>query len=937
MSTADSNVTKEKKKRKQLSTVIEIFRSPTAIGLYITIIFLLITSNFYKVRDQNVEERFANNPIRNQLYEVVEWFDLKSMDMRFKIRGEIPPSNNVALLTVDDRSIEEIGRWPWSREKIAFVVDEMMKYGAKSIGFDIVFAEKQVDQTFETLTRLEKAGGPLPLELQKAFEHEKSKGQPDQILAGMLAKYGDHLVLGAFNDDSAQSLNPYQDYCRNEAFLRANADKFVRMGNTTFVVNDLADPFVEIEFDKVFSIIFPFIKKISTETALKQIFAKENVTELNERENAQLKFHIEQKQMEYCTEWLTKGDQYFEQLKKVYEEMFAKSKDLKGMPLDQAVSKFKKMVKPSPIVQQQRWTINTDQIEKAAQYTGSFNAEQDSDGTIRRASMFFRTGNRFGLSFIPSIALQTYLISTGYRADIDIDTDPKHPEQKIITQFKIVDPKAEPEKIMRQVPVDEQGRMKINYAGGRNMYPYVAARELFNGKDTMTVSQAEWFPEQKVWSTREKVVKKAEFLKDRAFIFGATAVGVYDLRVTPYDKNFPGPETHVNVLGNLFEGNFIKVHPKEDIYMLVAIAILGILISAAIAHTTAIPGFLIVFGSLAALAVIDQLIFKKGMIATGTLPAGLVVFLYVFLFFYKYLTEERKKKYLKNTFSKYVSPAIVEEILKDPENIELGGKRVRLAVFFSDLRNFTTISEKLQATELSDVLNLYLTPMTNIVFENKGTLDKYIGDAVMAFFGAPINFNDNSQWACRCAILSIKKLDSIRKDIDQKFPGKNIPIAIGIGINTADVSAGNMGSDIVRSYTVMGDGVNLASRLEGITKEYGVQIVISQFTYDDVKDMFTCRELDLVRVKGKLEPIRIYELISEGKPDSQTLQVIQHFSEGYGLYHKKDFAAAKVCFQKALEVRPEDAPSALYIERCDDFMAEPPPVDWDGVKVMKTK
>jgi adenylate cyclase len=619
---------------------------------------------------------------RNRLYEAVEWFDLKSMDMRFKMRGEIPASDKVGLLTIDDRSIEEIGRWPWSREKIAFVIDEMMKYGVRSIGFDIVFAEKQVDQTFETLTRLEKVAGLLPTELQKAFDQEKSKGQPDQILAQMLTKYKDHLVLGAFNDDSAQSLNPYQDYCRNEAFLRANASKFIRIDNTTFVVNDLADPFVELEFDKVFSIIFSFIEKISTETALKELFKKQSVAALNEREANQLKFYVEQKQMEYCTNWLTKDDQYFDQLKKVYEELFANSKDLKGLPLDKAVPKFKKMVKPSPIVQQQRWTINTDQMQAAAQYTGSFNAEQDSDGTIRRASMFFRTGNRFGLSFIPSIALQTYLISTGYRADIEIDVDPKHPEQKIITQFKIVDPKVNPEKTVRNIPVDEQGRMKINYAGGRNMYPYIPARELFNGKETMTVSQAEWFPEHKVWVPREKVVNKGEFLKDRAFIFGATAIGVYDLRVTPYDKNFPGPETHVNALGNIFEGNFIKVHPKEETFMMVAIAILGVLISVAIAHTSAVPGFLIVFGSLAALVVIDQLIFKKGIIATGTLPAGLVIFLYVFLFFYKYLTEERKKKYLKSTFSKYVSPAIVEEILKDPENIELGGKRVRLAVFF---------------------------------------------------------------------------------------------------------------------------------------------------------------------------------------------------------------------------------------------------------------
>ena len=934
------NTPKKSSSKKNWLKAIEILKSPFALGLALTVLCVLIALNFYQTQGQQESVQRELPTIRRLLFEGIRWLDLKNQDGRFLMRGPIEPTPNVALLTIDDLSIEQIGRWPWSREKIAFVIQEMRKYGAKTIGFDIVFSEPQVDQTMEALKRIEvMSAGVLPGTVKAAIESEKSRAQPDAVLAKTLAENKDHVILGAFNDEGVSDtrLLPYQDYCRNEAFRRANAEKFVKADNLTFIVDDAADPFVDLDFSKFFSQMFPAIEAAESRRALKEVFQKPDLKDLNEIEQRQLTFLQQTANMRYCESWLTPQDNYLEASKPAYEFTFKSSKHLAGLPIDQALEKFKNMIKPAPVIQHQRWTINTDQIQENVTYTGSFNAEQDNDGTIRKASMFFRTGNRFGLSFIPSIALQTYLAATGYRADVEINIDPKHPDQKILTKFDIMDPSKDPAELISSVPVDPQGRMYINYAGWKNMYSYLPAKELFNGKETATISRLDWNPETKSWNPKDETVKKADFIKDKSFIFGATAIGVYDLRVTPFDKNFPGPETHVNTLGNLFSKNFLKTHPREQTYMLWAILIFGTLLSFLISHTSAIPGALITLGALGVVMGLDQYFFKLGYLVTMTLPAGVVLVLYIFLFFYKYLTEERKKKELRSTFSKYVSPAVVDEILADAGNIELGGRKQRMTVFFSDLRNFTTISEKLQATELSDVLNLYLTPMTQLVFANKGTLDKYIGDAVMAFFGAPIAFPDHATHACRCALISIAKLKSIREEIDTKFPGKNIPIEIGIGINTADVSVGNMGSDIVRSYTVMGDGVNLASRLEGITKEYGVKIVISEFTYADVKDKFTCRELDWVRVKGKLEPVVIYELISEGKPDSKTEEVLRLYNEGYALYHKKEFSKALELFKKALEINPEDHPTEEYKERCEDYIESPPPENWDGVKVMKTK
>jgi adenylate cyclase len=311
-----------------------------------------------------------------------------------------------------------------------------------------------------------------------------------------------------------------------------------------------------------------------------------------------------------------------------------------------------------------------------------------------------------------------------------------------------------------------------------------------------------------------------------------------------------------------------------------------------------------------------------------------ILLIYVTITVYRYFTEERKKKELKSTFANYVSPAIVDEILKSPENLNLGGRKQRMSVFFSDVRGFTTISEKLSPTDLSKLLSDYLTPMTELVFKNKGTLDKYMGDAIMAFFGAPVFRPDHAADACRCALESMKKL----KEVQAEFASKNLPlIDIGIGINTGDMSVGNMGSNRIKSYTVMGDSVNLGSRLEGINKEYGTHIIISEFTHKDIQGKFVCRPVDSVRVKGKLEPVKIFELLSEEALPAGLQEWLKEYELGYELYLKKQFSEALSHFDKASQLGTDDEVSKLYIERCQEYMATPPPPDWDGVFVMKTK
>jgi adenylate cyclase len=940
-------------------TITGLIGSPMTIGILITIVFMILAKTFYDARSKNEEGRRFSG-FTGGVFRLVQGLDFMLTDARFQTRGTIEkPESKVALIAVDDDSIRTLGRWPWSRDLMAEVIDQSFKNGARAVGLDVVWSEPQANPELQTLADIEKIVAQPPPALREFIAARKKMKTPDDRLKDVLEANKDKVVLGVFpTDENRKELKPFTDYCRNEAFNRVKGNVFVKIDNFTFLVEDKADKFEILKFNDVFDDIFEGIRNTTIIQMMRDRFKKHDPSQLTAVEKNQITAEIESRYMDYCNRWLTPPSdepneasrdalsdwavfvRFFGRLtaKEEAEQLQSATAGIGyfvGLSGETAIEKFKESVLSHPVPQYESWTINLPEFHDVAIYSGAFAADQDDDGKIRRNPLFYRTGNRAGGSFIPSIALQTYLVGNpGYQAVVEIDVD-KDNQQKVIKSFKVIDiNKDESDQLVAQIPVDNQGRLKINYAGPGNIYPYIPAKELANGSETMTVRQRVTDGPTGQIGILERTVNKKEFLKDKFLILGATAIGVYDLRVTPFEKNYPGPETHLTVLDNLINQDFIRTHPDEPMAMMWALAILGLILSAATAFTGPLWGFAVMLIGVGSLTLIDQTLLRQGYVSTSILPALLLLSIYVLMTLYKYFTEERKKKHLRSTFSKYVSPAIVDEILKDPENIELGGHKVRLSVFFSDVRGFTAFSEKLEPNVLSDVLNRYLTPMTEIVFENKGTLDKYMGDAVMAFFGAPIPYGDHAKHACRCALASLVRL----KDLQKEFAAENLPhIDIGIGINTAEVSVGNMGSETVRSYTVMGDGVNLGSRLEGINKEYGTRIIISEFTREDIGDDFIVREIDWVRVKGKNKPIRIFELVSEGTVEAAKTESLKHFRTGFDKYHAMQFALAKFDFECALKIIPDDEPAKLYIERCEDFLQNPPEADWDGVYTMKTK
>jgi adenylate cyclase len=1033
-----------------LKQIVSIVTSPFTLGLLVTVAITMLALHYYSVSGEFAELE------QRPLVKFIRQMHDKSIDFRFNDRGERSGSERVAILAIDEKSIEQEGRWPWPRDKMAKLIERTLSYGASDIAFDIIWSEEDGNNSIPTLNRLRRdlsEAKKLSPELDSVFEHEIENGDSDRIFATTAAGLSDHLVMGAYFENyeggSLHEFSPAQEFCVDALFGRRPESGYWRKETSALEVvdedlaklrfptelkdhlpdyftmleiqastqwfernpskvpaleralKDLGDPFppeafpglsavwLNGEAENVQALLEQTKPELATKDGVAKVFARFD-SAFTRKEKATLQQAIRNSGELYCHRFLTPDDDLtsFEAFAKIWGTDDDQKESFKGLSVrtlweqviqkkhpeyanesfDQAVSRLNRETSPNMIENVARWWVNIPLLAEVTKHSGYFNAFLDLDGAVRRSSLLVRRGH----SYMPSLAMKAFLVSHGYRLKATLKRE-KAPGQnewrKAITRLEALDKDG---KTALVIPADGRASISINYSGKRRMFPYISAADLLSEGPTAAITVREYDERTGRFIDREKEVDKREFLKDKILIAGATATGVYDLRVTPFEENYPGVETHANVLSNLIveseraqialagatratasaadttgvvsakgpyriddRPGFLRSHPKEASYMWPALLILGLVLSALLSYFGSVVGLAITAAAITGVYAVDKYVFfRNGIVITSFFPMLMVAGNFVTLTFYKYFTEERKKRALKGTFEKYVSPAIVAEVLADPENIELGGKKMELTVMFSDVRGFTTISEKLDPRALSDLLNSYLTPMTNLVFAHKGTLDKYMGDAVMAFWGAPIHFPDHAKHACRCALEMLVKL----KELQASYRAKGLPeIDIGIGLNSGEMSVGNMGSDTVRSYTVMGDAVNLGSRLEGINKQYGTRIIISEFTQSAIKDTFVTREVDWVRVKGKAQPVRIFELVAEGGVEESKARLLKLFDEGFHLYHAREFEKAILIFKQALEIDPDDAPTQLYLERCQDYQNEPPPADWDGVFTMKTK
>ncbi len=558
------------------------------------------------------------------------------------------------------------------------------------------------------------------------------------------------------------------------------------------------------------------------------------------------------------------------------------------------VVQFRSAPDSSPLVEAYGTVPNIESISKAGQNAGYFNAFPDSDGVLRWSPLAIKLGD----DLYPSLAVS---VLTQY---LDWPMLAITLGETGVEGIKLGD---------LEIPVDSSGRMLINYLGPGKTFPHYSISDILYGRIDPAL------------------------LKGKIVLVGATATGIYDLRVTPYSAVFPGVEVHANVIDNILQGDFIRRPSWAGLLDLAAILIFGVAVALILPRTRALQSFLLSIAILVFYIGANIFLFSRYNLWLDIIyPALAVLAVYLGVTVYKYVTEEREKKKIRNAFQFYLTSSVINEMLKDPAKLKLGGDKKDLSVLFSDIRGFTTISERLSPEALVQLLNEYLTAMTNMVFKYDGLLDKYMGDAIMAVYGAPLNQPDHALRACRTALDMMREL----RKFQMKWNAEGKPaLNIGIGINSGDMVVGNMGSEMRFDYTVMGDSVNLGSRLEGINKEYGTNIVISEYTYDRIKDGFICRELDSVRVKGKLQPVKIYELLKEGKPSDADPEYafIRTFHEGLVKYKLGLWDEAAAAFRNVLKGRPGDHPSELYIARCAALKGNPPQGEWDGVFVMTKK
>ncbi|HTX17411.1 MAG TPA: CHASE2 domain-containing protein [Bacteroidota bacterium] len=413
----------------------------------------------------------------------------------------------------------------------------------------------------------------------------------------------------------------------------------------------------------------------------------------------------------------------------------------------------------------------------------------------------------------------------------------------------------------------------------------------------------------------------------------------------PDDNLMYGVELHANALQTLLHQNYIVRPPAamEILYTFFFSLVSFLVVSAfkqikwKFEFVLEIVALLFVGGEVYAIIMIaDGLFASRNLLIPVVPPIAAVFANYVGSAVYQYLTERKQKVMIKGMFSQYLNPHVVNELIAHPEKLKLGGERKELTVLFSDIAGFTTFSEKLPPEELVLVLNEYLSAMTDIVFKHDGTLDKYEGDAVMAFWGAPIELDNNALHACNAALEMQERLVDIRA----KWRAEGKPnVHVRIGLNTGEMVVGNMGGTGKFDYTVIGDSVNLGSRLEGANKEYGTYIMASERTQQLVKDYFLFRELDLLVVKGKTKPIKVFELLGkkENGVTEQKIAAVEAYHRGLELYRHRQFTEAIEEFTKAISIDPFDSPSKLYIARSKSLFTSPPPPEWDGVFILKTK
>ncbi len=812
-------------------------------------------------------------------------------DLKFTERGPRKPYGDVVVAAADEKSLKVLGRWIFPRSTMAVLVDKLTDLGAKAIVFDIAYIDAASEGQFAAATRLrmqfeqmslagqEAAGVVDKLDLAKASvdgaaEAAKSLPQTDSAAQDVRARLTP--VSDALNE-AASLVKRYKtlhaDFAQALSKEGAGQSGDIALGAAVHRGGRVV------------------LGSLLDEKADEPTDSKETKAALDKLRHVQLRFPT------IDPIDLSNSPTLDRESAPVYGVKFPNFAKAE-VPLD-------------PLL------LPTGNLP--ATQVAFFNTAPDEDGVIRREPLVLSVGERSKpdqLVLLPDIDLggvlkfydadprEVRLWGGATKDDFEYVAFLPGSAVKAPGEIKISD--------FRRIPVNAQGEMLLNYYGPQRTFKNISLGDIWNN-----------------------AVQKPE-IEGKVVLVGATASGTFDQRVTPFDKYQPGVEIHATAIENILHSEYLTrpwwATPVELAILLAIALIVGRLLT----RVSVRMGMLLTILCALAYHSVDILLFRSGYAIFSAYPIAEVATIFVAQTIFRYGTEEAEKRKIRKAFQLYLQPTVIEEMLSKHELPKLGGEKKTLTVLFSDIRGFTTISEKLSPEQLAKLINEYLTPMTNLVFEHGGTLDKYIGDALMAIFGAPIDQSDHAMRCCKTAVHMMRELARLQER--WRMEGMNYPpIDIGIGINSGPMVVGNMGADQRFDYTVLGDNVNLASRLEGTNKEYGSHIIISENTYRLCEGKVAVRELGAVRVKGKREPVRIYELLDDAPATGEMAEVIQTFDAGIAFFRAQKWEEARQKFRAVLGVWSEDGPAKAYIEFCNEYEAHPPGADWDGVYTMTHK
>ncbi len=830
-----------------------------------------------------------------------ESFELKTVDMRFQLRGDISQRQDILFVEMDERAIEDMGRWPWPRDMFAHIIDTLNTLKAKTILFDVTFTEptqlvvdreklkaglglkenKKIIQDFVTSIQEAFTQGQISpsqardslgqinegIELweekiQKTF-YETIKDN-DLILAESIRNAG-NVYLGY----QFEVIHTAEDILRNNTYplLRKQLIDWAEK-NPKGKFKDLPSNLKNAPFDSEETSLF--LKRANIYVLLKknlELKLGDIAQSLGETDLTKLRVHyndVKKKLFRERLEEILKENPEASFKELVWElGLFAKEdiellkEEYQAYELEEVFTKkigisfpdkedFLPAIKLSPPI-----LPLTREIKGA----GYLNAISDEDGTLRKVPLFVRYKDKI----YPHIALKLIIDEWGI--------DPQKELRIVPHEFL--------ELRGKRIPIDENGFLLLNWVDKwQDSFEHLSCSEVYrlwqlkrNVEENLKLSQEELeignlkeaLAEDK--NKLEEAYKKLTGLvKDKICIIGLTAPGTHDYTPIPLQPDYPAVGTHANVLNTILEENFLyKARFEMNLGIIFIIAIItGISVALLPPIGSLISSFLI-FSLYSLLCIF--LFRDKGLLVDMVRPLSTILLSYIGIVSYNFATEEKEKRWIRNAFGHYVSKNVMEEILKDPSKLALGGERKELTVLFSDIRSFTTYSEKHQPEEVVSILNEYLDEMTKVIMKHNGTLDKYVGDEIMAIFGAPsaIIETDHAERAVKTALDMLKRLKELQEK--WKSEGKE-SLDIGIGINTGPMLVGNIGSTDRLDYTVIGDAVNLGARIEALTRNYNNHLIISEFTYTYVKDMVEVKKLDVVKVKGKEKPVQMYEVLN---------------------------------------------------------------------------